>query len=175
MSSNILNFLFCCIIKKDISNKENPMTTSSQVDKLKNCDHEKIPLFSFENKRILARIVDIYDGDTCTIIFEYNGEIIKYKLRCMGYDCAEMKPKKDDPTRDEQKRLALLAKNRFTELIGGLNAVVHIKCLEFDKYGRILGNVYHLNDDPDHDESVNTKMIKEGHGKPYDGGTKDSW
>ena len=175
MSSNILNFLFCCIIKKDIYNKENPMTTSSQVDKLKNCDHEKIPLFSFENKRILARIVDIYDGDTCTIIFEYNGEIIKYKLRCMGYDCAEMKPKKDDPTRDEQKRLALLAKNRFTELIGGLNAVVHIKCLEFDKYGRILGNVYHLNDDPDHDESVNTKMIKEGHGKPYDGGTKDSW
>ncbi len=148
---------------------------STQIEKLKSVDHTKIPLFSFENKVIIARIVDVYDGDTCTLLFEYNGEIMKYKSRAMGYDCAEMKPKKDDPNRDQEKKLALAAKARFIELTGGVDAFVQVKCLEFDKYGRILGYFYKMNDDVEKAESVNAIMIKEGHGKAYDGGTKEGW
>ena len=144
-------------------------------DKLKSIEHKKIPLFSFKDKVIIARVVDVYDGDTFTALFEYNGEIMKYKCRCMGYDCAEMKPKKDDPNRDQEKKLALAAKNRFIELIGGEDAIVQMKCLEFDKYGRILTYLYPLNGDLQNDESINSIMIREGHGKSYDGGTKDEW
>lgn len=163
-------FLSCTFINKN--NDKNNV----EVEKLKCIDHTKIPLFSFKNKVIIARIVDVYDGDTCTLLFEYNGEIMKYKCRAMGYDCAEMKPKKDDPTRDEQKKLAQAARSRFIELIGGIDSIIKVKCLEFDKYGRILGYFYKINDDDiEKAESVNSIMIKEGHGKPYDGGTKEAW
>jgi endonuclease YncB( thermonuclease family) len=161
------NFLSCMNI--DISKM------NDQIEKLKFIDHKKIPLFSFENKLLIARIVDVYDGDTCTLLFEYNGEIMKYKARAMGYDCAEMKPKKDDPNRDQEKKLAQAAKTRFIELIGGIDGIVQVKCLEFDKYGRILCYIYKINDDVEKSESVNAMMIKEGHGKAYDGGTKEGW
>ena len=144
-------------------------------DKLKSIDHKKIPLFSFKDKVIVARVVDVYDGDTFTALFEYNGEIMKYKCRAMGYDCAEMKPRKDDPNREQEKALALKAKNRFIELIGGEDTMIQIKCLEFDKYGRILTYVYPLNGDVQNDESINSIMIREKHGKPYEGGTKEEW
>ena len=144
-------------------------------DKLKSIDHKKIPLFSFKDKVIIARVVDVYDGDTFTALFEYNGEIMKYKCRAMGYDCAEMKPKKDDPNRDQEKALALKAKNRFIELIGGEDTMIQMKCLEFDKYGRILTYVYPLHGDIQNDESINNTMIREGHGKAYSGGTKEEW
>ncbi len=162
--------MFC----NNIEAQKNKMN-NDLIQKLKSTDYKKLPLFSFKDKVIIARIVDVYDGDTCTILFEYNGEIMKYKCRCMGYDCAEMKPKKDDPNRDQEKALALKAKNRFIELIGGDGAIVQIKCLEFDKYGRILGYLYPLNSDVEHDESINSVMIREGHGKAYEGGTKEEW
>ena len=41
---------------------------------------------------------------------------------------------------------------------------------EFDKYGRLLVNVYNLVDK----KSVNDMMVEEGFGKMYDGGTKDT-
>ncbi len=164
----MFNMLYYC-------NNKNNKKIEMEIEKLKSIDYKKIPLFSFKDKILIARVVEVYDGDTCTILFEYNGEIMKYKCRCMGYDCAEMKPKKDAPHRDEEKTLALKAKNRFIELIGGIDSIVQIKALEFDKYGRILGYIYILNSDIHHDESVNSIMIREGHGKPYDGGHKDEW
>ena len=39
---------------------------------------------------------------------------------------------------------------------------------EFDKYGRILGTVFNKKTS----ENINTKMIDNGYGLPYDGGTK---
>ena len=147
----------------------------NQIQKLRSIDHTKIPIFSFMGKILIGRIVDVYDGDTCTVLFEYNNDIMKYKLRAMGYDCAEMKPKKSDPNRDKEKELAIAAKNRFIQLIGGSDTIVQVKCLEFDKYGRILGYIYRLNEDVETAKSVNDIMIEEGHGKQYSGGTKEEW
>lgn len=167
MSEFIKKYL-CCFQLESIKMNNN-------ILQLKSIDHSKISLFSFKDKVIIARVIDVYDGDTFTALFEYNGEIMKYKCRAMGYDCAEMKPKKDDPNRDQEKALALKAKNRFIELIGGIDSIVQMKCLEFDKYGRILTYVYTLENDIKHDESINSIMIREKHGKPYDGGTKEEW
>ncbi len=167
----MLHFIKKYICFFNIENKK----MNQHVEVLKSFDHSKISLFSFKDKVIIARVIDVYDGDTCTILFEYNGEIMKYKCRAMGYDCAEMKPRKDDPNRDQEKKLALAAKNRFIELMGGVDAIVQIKCLEFDKYGRILGYFYPLNTNIQETESINNIMIKEGHGKAYSGGTKDEW
>ena len=100
------------------------------------------------------------------------GELIKYKCRCMGYDSAEMKPLLSNTNRIHEKELANKAKDRLTELLYKHSTkLIKIECLEFDKYGRLLINIWNMVDD----KSINTIMIEEGHGKPYEGGTKDKW
>lgn len=121
--------------------------------------------FSFDGT-ILAKIVSIYDGDTVRAVFFHGNQIVQYKIRMAGYDSPEMKPLKNIPNRDELIKKAKEAKAALSTKI--LNKVVVIKCNGFDKYGRILGNVYDL----ESDENINNFMVTGGYAKPYDGGKK---
>jgi endonuclease YncB( thermonuclease family) len=141
-----------------------------ESEKLKNLDDKKIPYFSFKGKTFYAKPCNIYDGDTFSVLFDYKGDIIKYRCRCMGYDCPEMKPSLKHENRELEKELAHKSKDRFTELLNKHpSGLVKIECLEFDKYGRMLLNVFNMIDT----KSINEIMIEEKHGKPYFGGTKD--
>ena len=124
-----------------------------------------IPVFSLDGYTTLCRVVDVYDGDTCTIIFEWDGKMRKFKCRCNGYDSPEMKPRLNIEHREEVIEKAKLAKKRLQELT---NKCVRIECLKFDKYGRLLGNLYTHREN----KLINQIMIDEGHGYVYDGGTK---
>lgn len=144
--------------------------------KLSQVQENSLNYFSFIGKTFIAKPCHIYDGDTFTSIFEYNGQIIKYKCRCVGYDTAEMKPHIIDKSNQDlilaasqEKKLALAAKERFIELVTAHpSGLCLIQCGEFDKYGRLLVTVFNgINK-----ESINSIMIKESHGKVYDGGTK---
>ena len=97
---------------------------------------------------------------------------MKYRCRCMGYDCAEMKPRLNVPNREKEIELSHKAKERFIELLSKHpSKLVKVDCLNFDKYGRILVNISNMVDK----NTINEIMIKEGHGKPYNGGTKEEW
>jgi len=164
-------------IIKNIENKyiKNIMTDSdlNQIsEKLNKIDENNLEYFSFKGQTFIAKHCNIYDGDTFSVIFEYRGEIIKYRCRCMGYDTAEMKPKKNDPNREYEKMQAIKAKNRLEYLLNKHpTKLIKIECLDFDKYGRLLVNVYNMVDV----KSINSIMIEEGHGKVYNGGTKEEW
>jgi len=132
--------------------------------------HKDIPYFNFKNKSFIAKPCNVYDGDTFSVIFDYKGELIKYRCRCYGYDTPEMRPSRKNPNRDQVKKLALLAKNRMIELLEAHpSKLIKIECLDFDKYGRILIKAYNNVQN----KSINEIMVEEGHGKWYDGGTKD--
>lgn len=133
---------------------------------LNKCNKYTVPLFSFNNYTCKVNIVDVYDGDTFTGCFYYNNKLYKYKFRCLGYDSPEMKPLKINKNRDQEKIEANKAKQRFIELIE--NKLVTVEMGKFDKYGRILATVYHTHIS----NTINDIMIKEGHGVPYSGGTK---
>ena len=47
-----------------------------------------------------------------------------------------------------------------------------MECAEFDKYGRLLANIYTLDNT---NKTINDEMIELGHAKAYDGGTKEGW
>jgi tRNA G10 N-methylase Trm11 len=82
------------------------MELNEAYKKLKDIKDDKtIPYFSFKGKTFYALPCHIYDGDTFSVIFDYKGELVKYKCRCMGYDTAEMKPSLKDENRLEQKGL----------------------------------------------------------------------
>ena len=133
---------------------------------------ENMKCFSFIGQSFVGIPANIYDGDTLSIIFVYNGNPVKYRCRALGYDSPEMKPSLSNPNRIEEKELANAAKDRFIELLTKhADKNIFIKCHEFDKYGRLLVEIWN-NVDKD---SINTMMINEGHGKPYQGGTKEKW
>ena len=154
---------------KDYLKKDDKIYLKNIKDKLYETD--KHDYFSFVGKTFYARPCNIYDGDTFSIIFLHNNNVIKYRCRCIDYDSSEMKPLLSNPNRDNEKALAILAKNRFTELLTKHESgLVFVECFEFDKYGRILVRVYNMIDT----KSINEIMVEEGHGKNYDGGKKDT-
>jgi endonuclease YncB( thermonuclease family) len=183
-----MNF-FCCFFnnknynddQKNDDQKNDDQKRNNKEDKEINkyfekfskiTDPKEIPYFSFSGMTFIAKHCNIYDGDTFSAIFEYKGEIIKYRIRSKGYDCAEMKPRKNIENRDLQIELAHKAKNRFEELLNKHpTKLIKIECFEFDKYGRLLANIYNFVDT----NSINDIMIEEGHGKVYNGGTKEEW
>ena len=146
-----------------------------------------IPFFDFKDKKFKVKVVDVYDGDTCTVVFRYNNELVKYKVRCAGYDSPEMKPSKDLPNREEHIEKAIIARNYLINRITDLNLdttsyskaqikeqfitnrkLVKMECNGLDKYGRLLG-VFYVDG-----ININDEMISKKHGYPYNGGTKET-
>jgi endonuclease YncB( thermonuclease family) len=165
---SIYKYIMSCI--QTTNNDKELKDTYEKLQKIN--DPKDIPYFSFNGKTFIAKHCNIYDGDTFSVIFEYKGDIIKYRCRCMGYDTAEMKPSKTKENRDAEKELAIKAKNRLEELLNKHpTKLIKINCLDFDKYGRLLVYVNNMVDS----KNINDIMIEEVHGKAYMGGTKEEW
>lgn len=120
--------------------------------------------FSLSGKQKWAEVVDVYDGDTIKVIMKFRGVIDRWTVRMNGYDSPEMKPLLSDPNRDEIKEKAKIAKNALIEKIG--NKPVYMKIYNFDKYGRLLADLFIDG------ENINRWMIDNGYGYVYDGGKK---
>ena len=128
---------------------------------------KKTPKFTLKNTCKICRIVDVYDGDTVRGVFENNGKYNKWTIRMYGYDSPEMRPSRKLENRDEIKAKAVEARDYLKSLI--LDKNIYLHCLDFDKYGRVLANIYleELGE-----KSVNDHMIEKGYGYSYFGGTK---
>ncbi len=135
--------------------------------------NENTELYSLEGRRFRAKVVDIYDGDTITVVFKLNRSYVKYKVRMYGYDSPEMKPSKKLLNRIDIIANAKYAKKKLSEKI--LNEIIILECLKWDKYGRLLAIVYLQHSRLffcNIDENINNWMVEEGLGKPYFGGKK---
>jgi len=126
----------------------------------------------------LCRIIDVYDGDTATIIFYNDGKLECHKFRVYGYDSPEMRVPLawEEKKRKKKKKLAVDARDAFSDYIKGKTLVVELMGTE--KYGRVLGKLYvfangiQLTDLPKHD--ICTYMIGGKYGYAYTGGKKKS-
>jgi endonuclease YncB( thermonuclease family) len=161
-------------------------TIKNNLINLKSSDLE---LFSLNNINTFGKIVELYDGDTCKIILNNNGTLQKFSCRLLGLDTPEMKPSLIKPNRDQEILNAHKCRNRLLQLltdcsceidyvmkkpeclklINNNKKIINIKCHEFDKYGRLLVELY----GDDTEKSANQILIDEGYAKSYDGGTKD--
>lgn len=111
-----------------------------------------------------ARVVDILDGDTVIVVFEFLGTPLKWNVRLNGIDTCELKSKDADA-----QDLATLAQKRlFQLLVARANTddvdacksmmptnrqavrsylqcnqtIVFMTCRGIDKYGRLLADLY---------------------------------
>ena len=129
------------------------------TSKLNKCTYNNTPTFNFKDISTKAKVLKVYDGDTIWVAMYYQKNPIKIKVRLNGIDTPEIRTKNL-----EEKEKGLLAKEYFKNLIG--NKIVTLKCGNFDKYGRLLGDIYYLK------QHVNNIMIEKGYAIKYDGGIK---
>lgn len=123
----------------------------------------EIKPFSFNGKILLAKVINIIDGDTIKVNIFVGKELKQFVIRMYGYDSPEMKTK--NPI---EKDYALRSKNIISELI--FNKIVKLECFKYDKYGRILANVFVKSFGKI--INVNQFMIDNYLGYPYFGLTK---
>jgi endonuclease YncB( thermonuclease family) len=144
-----------------VSNKNKKMDYKQIIAaadvRLQNCNKQSADVFSLEGLVTAGKCYQVYDGDTCLVAINMDGELVSWKARIKNFDCAEMKS--DDMV---EKTLALEAKKRTIELIDG--KVCSIQFGIFDKYGRVLVDVVN----PD-GMNVSTSLLKEQLAYPYQG------
>ena len=129
--------------------------------------------FSLEGLKTNCKIISVYDGDTCTIGFIRKGEFFQTKVRMLGYDSPEMKPKLSVPNRDKEIAAAKKAKQFLIDLTQ--DKIIWVEFGKFDKYGRPLATLFIKNNIyccMSTEININELMVEKGHGYRYDGGTK---
>jgi endonuclease YncB( thermonuclease family) len=142
-------------------------SSSNTLDKY----DDNIELFSLNERKYQAKIVRVYDGDTCFAVFIMDGKPVKFKIRMQGYDSPEMKPLLSVANRDKEIEAAKAAKAELEKLV--LNKIVVMECGKWDKYGRLLA-VLHVSD-ANKMINVNSHMILSGFGYRYNGGKKQQF
>jgi len=159
------------------------------MDELKNIKSSDIPEFSLYGIKTSGKIVEIYDGDTCKLVLLNNNILQKFNCRINGIDTPEMKPPLNKHNREIEIKNAYRCRNKVIQMCTSTNIdidsdvkkvsldtntqLVHVECLDFDKYGRLLVNIY----DFDSPKSIayNDILVNEGFAKKYNGGTKDEF
>jgi endonuclease YncB( thermonuclease family) len=137
--------------------------------------------FSFDGLNCVCRVIDITDGDTVKVIINFKNDYYKIIVRLNNIDTCETRSKCE-----ENKQKGLEAKKRVFNLITGktidiidkkyikneLNEncyLCYIKCYDFDKYGRVLADIY---SNEKSSESFSNILINEKLAYIYGGKTK---
>ena len=150
----------------------------------------EIKEFSLNGKNIWGKVVYVYDGDTVHIVFKMEGNLVKFNCRLLGIDSPEIVPKNitDNQLRNQEIASAIKSRNYLISLVVNIpidnesmnkqevktfcsksSKLVWIKAHEFDKYGRLLVELF---DSPNSSKSFNQDMIDNKYAYAYDGGTK---
>ena len=141
--------------------------TKSQVDILTN-SNKTIEPFTLAKRVLYAKVVDVYDGDTCKVnLFLYGNILKQFTIRMMGYDCPELRTKNLT-----EKKFGYRSKDIMVKLIS--DKIIKLECLDFDKYGRILGQIY-IHDINHNEINVNKFMVDNHLGYNYMGDTKTTF
>lgn len=140
---------------------------------LDNATKENTPWLSFEGQELEAKVIDIYDGDTITIAVPFENKIYKQKCRLCNIDTAEIRTKNV-----EEKTIGIKGRDFVKDLVLGKR--VYIKCGKYDKYGRLLVQVFLSSPMRctfgtgcyKYDKDLSSMIIDAGLGYEYDGKTK---
>lgn len=114
--------------------------------------------FGLSGLTLRAKVVDVYDGDTITLAFVFNGAMYHKRCRVKGVDCAEIRTRNSN-----EKRAGMLAKERTHSLV--YSKIIQA---EFDsrndKFGRLLARIRLLDG-----RYLDTILIQENLGRVYHG------
>ena len=123
---------------------------------------DRVPLRTFNGRVVLAKVVEVCDGNTITVVtrLDRRERKYRYKVRIAGIDAPELR------TRSVlEKAAAVVVRNRLRDLT--LGKMVTLSCSKEDKYGRILAHVHVIQSAFDRTgKSVSKTMLREKLVKP---------
>lgn len=131
-------------------------------DDLLNQQTDKVESFSLKGQKLRAKVVKVYDGDTIHVVFKHFNQFYKWNCRIAHVDTPELRTKNE-----EEKKRGYEVRDKLRELIA--DKIVTIECGDFDKYGRLLIEVFM------DETNVNEWLITNNYAKKYEGGTKEKW
>ena len=112
---------------------------------------------------IEAFVDSVYDGDSIKLIFPFHGHNYRWTCRLNGIDTPEIRS-----SNLHEKELGLKVRDIVREKI--LNKTINILCHSFDKYGRLLIDVY-----IEENLCLNEWLVENSYANSYNGGTKIAW
>lgn len=148
-------------------------------------NYNSTSFFTLKGQNLYGRVVNVHDGDTITVVINIFDSFYKFNIRLNEIDTCEITSKNE-----KVKELAILSRNKLISLITEkdvseisilnnrksinifLNENVYcvwIECLDFDKYGRLLANIF---SDENSKESFSSILLKENLAYKYKGATK---
>jgi endonuclease YncB( thermonuclease family) len=156
------------------------------------------PPFRIEPSQQWVRVIDVYDGDTMTCILKLHMKYpYRFQIRLSGIDACEMRSRNpvlkakalearqcvlQEVTRCSDATLQTLqTRNEIKAFLNKTPSFVWLHATSFDKYGRVLANVYlnkpktlskssaKISTPP---QSLSDVLIDRGLAFPYDGHAK---
>lgn len=137
------------------------------------------PEISMNGLKCYGRLIDVYDGDTVKVILPTFNSYYKFTIRLDGIDTSEIRSKdkilQNNAIKARDRVFELLTdnkvntKNDIKKLLESEVYLVWIECLNKDKYGRILANIYKDNNIT---KSISDILLEEKLAYKYEGKTK---
>lgn len=130
-----------------------------------------------DGRSMLCRLIDVVDGDTIVCVIPLWGQYFKFNVRLNGIDTCEIKSK-DQILRERAIKAReyvvrrLLNSQNISDRKGTQRHLqetvvfVYLHCYDFDKYGRLLADVYV---DEKSKITLSDEMLHEKLAYPYDG------
>lgn len=114
-----------------------------QRNKLIRVDPEDCEKRTFQGVTRLAKLTDIYDGDTFTIITNLcDGEkLYKYSIRLYGIDTPELKPRYCTADRELHIRAAKHVRDLLKDSYP-VGTMFYVDFEKEEKYGRVMGTIW---------------------------------
>jgi len=180
-------------LNKEVLQNTNENNETNNTNKLNHDLIEStydVPEHSLNNLFIEGKVVNVYDGDTVHIVFLIENKLVKYNCRLLGIDSPEICQKNVPDKKKRELEIASAVKSRnylmslvtggieppkeltkksIKEFCGQSRKLVYVKCHNFDKYGRLLVEIFLNKSDI---ISVNKLMVSGKYAVEYDGGTK---
>ena len=149
--------------------------------------NDNIEEISFKGQEKIGKVVSVYDGDSIKIVFplinDMSNTLYKWNCRLINIDTPEIR------TRNlKEKEFGLKIRDILRDKI--LNKIVTIKCHDFDKFGRLLVEVFikeidmstinkitsvFSNKKNNNLISINEWLIKNNYARVYTGGKREPW
>mgnify|MGYP001080704049 CR=1 FL=1 len=113
-----------------------------------------------------AEVISVYDGDTMTLMIDMGMKhFARVKIRMIGIDTPEIRTKDA-----EEKVRGYEARDYLRSRVEGKKVIVHTQ--KKGKFGRWLGVLWADEGQEELGESLNDEMIRMGHAKSYNGGSR---
>jgi endonuclease YncB( thermonuclease family) len=148
-------------------------------------------LFSLAGLKTYCQLVSLHDLDTISVVFPFQGrDVHKINCRVLGLDSAELTSKnpivKAWAVKARNRMLSLIApgvfevdgsyaKKDIKRLLAENVSMLYIHSYEYEKFGRLLVDLFLDESASDRGETLQAICIREGYAKPYDGKTKSQW